>query len=151
MGCAWVNRWHREGDGTDITGSRVLDTARLGEPELINKERIDKNKYPCARKIADSWHYFRHKLYENDGFMYHAYFFSNPGMRSRMGEMFGSSNVFSAAKYDEIRETVWETKVGDLCLRDEPKSKMGMEAVLGIDLTGREYEKIKNKKRGEVC
>jgi hypothetical protein len=138
MGCAWINRWHREGDGTDITGSRVLDTARLGEPELINKDLIDKNKYPCARKIANSWHYFRHKLYENDGFMYHAYFFSNPGMRNRMGEMFGSSNVFSAGKYDEIREIVWETKVGDLCLRDEPKSKNEMEAVLGIELTGRE-------------
>ncbi len=61
-----------------------------------------------------------------------------------MGEMFGSSSIFSAVKYDEIREMVWETKVGDLCLRDEPKSKIGMEAVLGIDLTGREYEKIKS-------
>jgi hypothetical protein len=76
--------------------------------------------------------------------MYHAYFFSNPGMRNRMGEMFGSSNVFSAGKYDEIRETVWETKVGDLWFGDDPRSKIEIEAVLGIDLTGREYDKIKN-------
>ncbi len=61
-----------------------------------------------------------------------------------MGEMFGSSNVFRAGKYDEIRETVWETKVGDLCLQDEPKSKIEMEAVLRVELTGREYDKIKN-------
>jgi hypothetical protein len=116
----------------------------LGEPELINRDLIDKYKYPCACRIAESWHYFRHKLYENDGFMYHAYFFSNPGMRNRMGEMFGSNNIFSVVKYDEIRETVWETKIMDLVRRDEPKSKIEMEAVLGIELTGREYDKIKN-------
>jgi hypothetical protein len=144
MGCAWINRWHREGDGTDITGSRVLETARWGEPELINKDLIEKNKYPCARRIAESWHYFRHKMYENDGYMYHAYFFSNPGIRNRMGEMYGNSSIFNAVKYDEIRETIWETKIGDLCQMDEPKSKIGMEAVLGIELTGREYEKIKS-------
>ncbi len=107
MGCAWVNRWHREGDSMDITGSRVLDTARLDEPELINKDLIDKNRYPCAHKIAEAWHYFRQKLYENDGYMYHAYFFSNPGMRNRMGEMYGSGNIFSIAKDDDLRETVW--------------------------------------------
>ncbi len=95
MGCAWINRWHREGDGVDITESRVLETTRFGEPELINKDLKDKNKYPCARKIAESWQYFRHKLYENDGFMHHAYLFSNPGMPNRMGEMFGSGNIFS--------------------------------------------------------
>jgi len=65
-------------------------------------------------------------------------------MRNRMGEMFGSSNVFGAGKYDEIRETVWETKVGDLWFGDDPRSKIEIEAVLGIDLTGREYDKIKN-------
>jgi hypothetical protein len=144
MGCAWINRWHREGDGVDITGSRVLETMRLGEPELINKDLVDKNRYPCARKIAESWHYFRSKMYENDGFMYHAYFFSNPGMRNRMGEMFGSGNIFSMGKYDEIRETVWETRIGDLLQGDEPKSKIEMEAVMGIELTGREYGKIKS-------
>jgi hypothetical protein len=55
--------------------------------------------------------------------MYHAYFFSNPGMRNRMGEMFGSGNIFNMGKYDEIRETVWETRIGDLLQRDEPKIK----------------------------
>jgi hypothetical protein len=83
-------------------------------------------------------------MYENDGFMYHAYLFSNPGLRNRMGEMYGSGNVFSVGRYDEIRETVWEAKIGDLCVQGEPKSKMEMEAALRVELTGREYDKIKN-------
>ncbi len=66
-----------------------------------------------------------------------------------MGEMFESNNVFSVAKYDEIRETVWEIKIMDLVRMDEPKSKIEMEAVLGTVLMGREYDKI--KKWGEIC
>ncbi len=48
MSCAWVNRWRREGVKVDITGSRVLSAARNNNIELINKDLIDKRKYPCA-------------------------------------------------------------------------------------------------------
>jgi hypothetical protein len=48
MKCAWVNRWKREGEGVDITGSRVLNTARQNNIEYINKDLISVNQHPCA-------------------------------------------------------------------------------------------------------
>jgi hypothetical protein len=60
-----------------------------------------------------------------------------------MGEVFGSNNVFSLAKYDEIRENVWGIKIMDMVNMDEPKSKIEMEGVLGTMLTRREYDKLK--------
>jgi hypothetical protein len=61
-----------------------------------------------------------------------------------MGEVFGSNNVFSLAKYDEIREDIWRIKIMDMVNMDEPKSKIEMEGLLGTTLTRREYDKIKN-------
>jgi hypothetical protein len=49
MKCAWVNRWKREGGNVDITGSRVINTARNDNIEYINKDLISQPKYPCAR------------------------------------------------------------------------------------------------------
>jgi hypothetical protein len=80
MKCAWVNRWRREGNGVDVTGS----TTRQGNIELINKDLIGKNNHPCVRSIADAWHVFREKMYENDGHVYRAKILSNPGLQNRM-------------------------------------------------------------------
>ena len=89
MKSAWINRWKREGKAVDITGSRVLGTARQENIEYINKDLIPSNRYPCARGMANAWHIFRSKLYENDGNLYSARIFSNPGIRNRMNEMVG--------------------------------------------------------------
>jgi hypothetical protein len=89
MKSAWINRWKREGKAVDITGSRVLGTARQENIEYINKDLIPSNRYPCARGMANAWHTFRSKLYENDGNLYSASIFSNPGIRNRMNEMVG--------------------------------------------------------------
>ncbi len=89
MKSAWINRWKREGKTVDITGSRVLGTARQENIEYINKDLISSNRYPCARGMANAWHIFRGKLYENDGNLYSASIFSNPGIRNRMNEMVG--------------------------------------------------------------
>ncbi len=77
MKSAWVNRWKREGNGVDITGSRVLGTARRENIEYINKDLISADRHPCARGIASAWHEFRQKLYENDGNLYNDILFSN--------------------------------------------------------------------------
>jgi hypothetical protein len=45
IGCAWINRWKREGIRVDITGGRVLTAARNNNIELINKDLINRNKY----------------------------------------------------------------------------------------------------------
>jgi hypothetical protein len=116
MKSAWVNRWKREGNNVDITGSRVLYTARQENIEYINKDLIPQQKYPCARGIAQAWHDFRNKLYENDGNLYSAGLFSNPGLRNRMGEMLGGGNIFGWERYEQIREQypweyiVWRTE-----------------------------------------
>jgi hypothetical protein len=89
MKSAWVNRWKKEGQEVDITGSRVLGTARQENMEYINKDLISAVSHPCARGIANAWHEFRSKLYENDGNIYSACLFSNPGIRNRMNEMVG--------------------------------------------------------------
>jgi hypothetical protein len=73
----------------DITGSRVLSTSRNDNIEYINKDLISPTKYPCARGIANAWHEFRNKVYENDGNLYSAGLFSNPGLRNRMGKCWG--------------------------------------------------------------
>jgi hypothetical protein len=89
MKSAWVNRWKREGKNVDITGCRVLGTARQGNIEYINKDLVSPRKFPCARGMANAWHIFRNKLYENDGNLYSASLFSNPGLRNRMNDMVG--------------------------------------------------------------
>jgi hypothetical protein len=111
MKSAWVNRWKREGRNVDITGSRVINTARNDNIEYINKDIISHVKYPCARGIANAWHEFRNKVYENDGNLYSAGLFSNPGLRNRMGEMLGGRNIFSMAKYELIQEQIWDIVV----------------------------------------
>jgi hypothetical protein len=89
MKSAWVNRWKREGSDVDITGTRVLSTALNENIEYINKDFLSADSHPCARGIANAWHEFRNKVYENDGNLYSAGLFSNPGLRTRMNKMLG--------------------------------------------------------------
>ncbi len=42
IGCACINRGHREGENVDIMGSRVIGSSRGDEPELKNRDLIDK-------------------------------------------------------------------------------------------------------------
>jgi len=72
----------KRGGNVDITGSRVINTARNDNIEYINRDLIAHLKYPCARGIANAWHEFRNKVYENDGNLYSAGLFSNPGLRN---------------------------------------------------------------------
>ncbi len=144
MCCAWINRWRREGDRVDITGSRVLSAARDDNIELINKDLINTKKYPCAKKIADSWHNFRCKYYENDGNMYEGTLFSNPGIRNRMGEMFGGRSIFNVERYENIRHLFWNIKIGKLCNEHGIIEKPEVEHMLGVQITGVEYGKLRS-------
>jgi hypothetical protein len=143
MKSAWVNRWKREGHSVDITGSRVLGTARQENIEYINKDLVSAIRHPCARGISNAWHEFRNKLYENDGNLYNASLFSNPGIRNRMNEMVGGGNIFAQGRYETIREGIWEIPVGILCLEDGIRDKGEIENILGLPLTNLEYNRLK--------
>jgi hypothetical protein len=143
MKSAWVNRWKKEGQDVDITGSRVLGTARQENMEYINKDLISAVSHPCARGIANAWHEFRSKLYENDGNIYSACLFSNPGIRNRMNEMVGGGNVFGHIRYENIREGIWEIPLGVLCTENGTRDKMEIENIMGFGITNLEYNRLK--------
>jgi hypothetical protein len=143
MKSAWVNRWKREGNGVDITGSRVLGTARQENIECINKDLISADRHPCARGIASAWHEFRQKLYENDGNLYNAILFSNPGIRNRMNEMVGGGNVFGQGRYELLREGIWDIPLGVFCIEEGVRTKPEVENILGTAVTNLEYNRLK--------
>jgi hypothetical protein len=84
---------------------QVLGTARHENIEYINKDLISALSHSCTRGIANAWHEFRNKLYENDN-LHSAGLFSNPGIRNRMGEMLGGGNIFGQGRYEQIRDRV---------------------------------------------
>jgi hypothetical protein len=143
MKSAWVNRWKREGNNVDITGSSVLGTARHNNIEYINKDLISKASHPCARGIAQAWHDFRSKLYENDGNIYSAGLLSNPGLRNRMGEMLGGGNIFAQGRYENIREGIWDIPLGVYCLDEGIRDKEEIQGILGLEITTLEYNKLR--------
>jgi hypothetical protein len=143
MKSAWVNRWKREGQSVDITGTRVLSTALNENIEYINKDFLSAASHPCARGIANAWHEFRNKVYESDGNLYSAGLFSNPGLRNRMNEMLGGGNVFAQGRYDTIRDQVWDIPVGVFCLEEGIREKTEVQNILGFDITNLEYTRLR--------
>jgi hypothetical protein len=85
-------------------------------------------------------------LYENDGNLYSAGLFSNPGLRNRMGEMLGGRNIFSMAKYDLVQEQIWDIQLGVYCLEDGIREKGEIQEIMGIVLT----QLVNNKLRGSI-
>jgi hypothetical protein len=144
MKCAWVNRWKREGNAVDITGQRVLMTARDGNIGLINKDGIAKANHPCARGIAEAWHKFREKLYENDGNLFKARLFENPGLRNRMGVMLGGGNIFGRVRYERIKDQLRNITVEDVCTDEGIRSKEQIIALFGMVITEVEYGKLRD-------
>jgi hypothetical protein len=104
---------------------------------------VSLRKHPCARGIANAWHTFRNKLYENDGNLYSASLFSNPGIRNRMNDMVGGGNIFSRGRYELIQEQIWEIPLGVFCLEEGIRSKTEVEHILDINITNLEYNKLK--------
>jgi hypothetical protein len=144
MKCAWVNRWRREGTKVDITGHRVLRTSGGGDVERINKDDVKKSNYPCARGIAEAWHKFREKMYENDGNMYKAVIFDNPGIRNRMGIMLGGGNIFGRVRYGRVQNQLREVTFENLCNEEGIKTKEEINGILGIQMTDVEYGKLRD-------
>jgi hypothetical protein len=143
MKSAWVNRWKREGHLVNITGSRVISTARNDSIEYINEDLISLAKHPCARGIANARHEFYSKVYENDGNVFSAGIFSNLGIRNRMGEMLGGGNIFGRGRYELIQEQIWNIPLGVFCVEEGIREKWEMQNILGIDLTNLEYGKLR--------
>ncbi len=121
----------------------MLGTARQENIEYINKDLISAASHPCARGIANAWHEFRSKLYENDGNLYSACLFSNPGIRNRMNEMVGGGNIFGQGRYETKREDIWEIQLVFLRLEDGTRDKLETEKILGIGLSNLAYNRLK--------
>ena len=98
----------------------------------------------CARSISDAWHEFRGKLYENDGNLYSATIFSNPGVRNRMGEMLGGGNIFSQQRYEGIRDNLYTVELVNICTPEGIKDKPLIAMILGIELTMIEYGRLRD-------
>ncbi len=56
------------GDGKNLYPGPGMENQHSGSTSLeyINKDLISVLSHPCARGIANAWHEFRNKLYEND-------------------------------------------------------------------------------------
>jgi hypothetical protein len=143
MKSSWVNRWKREGRGVDITGGRVLNSGSGREMELVDHKKIDKNKFPAAYSIACAWNDFRTKVYENDGNLYGAKLFGNPGIKNRVGKQLGEGNIFSRIRYRTVHEQVKNAKIGDIVEEAGIKERAEISAMWGIEITEVEYGKLR--------
>ncbi len=144
MKSAWVNRWRKEGAKVDITGSKVMRTGDGRNVELINKSKLRGQSHPCAYSIAAAWHIFRAKVYENDGNIYCAQLFENPGITNRMGRMLGRGNILSARRYDGMGAAGWKIKMGEVVNEEGIKDKDTLSQILGIVLTDVEFGKLRD-------
>jgi hypothetical protein len=83
-------------------------------------------------------------VYENDGHLYQATLFSNPGIRNRMGIMFGGGNIFGLARYENVRHMLLDIKLTQIVEEEGIKSKEQMSAIMGFAITGVEYGKLRD-------
>ncbi len=144
MKCAWVNRWRKEGSDVDITGSMVLRTGGGRNIELIDKSKINAVSHPSAASVANAWHLFRAKVYENDGNLYSAQLFENPGITNRMGRTIGKGNIFGRRRYELLGEEARMVNIGMLVVQDGIKEKDAVSEILGLHITDVEYGKLRD-------
>jgi hypothetical protein len=144
MKCAWVNRWRKEGNVVDITGSLVLRTGGGSNLELIDKSKVNAMSHPSAAGVANAWHIFRAKVYENDGNLYSAQLFENPGVTNRVGRNIGKGNVFSVRRYELLGNDARKLCLGEIVTEDGIKEKETISEILGIQVTDVEYGKLRD-------
>jgi len=144
MKSSWINRWKRESRGVDITGSLVLGTAAGKKMELVDHSKIDKKRHPIAYYIASAWAEFRVKVYENDGNIYMAQIFGNPGIKNRMGRPLGSGNILSRIRYEQVRVRMEEIKLIEIVTENGIKEKADISAIIGMEVTEVEYGKMRD-------
>jgi hypothetical protein len=76
--------------------------------------------------------------------LYEGTLFSNPGIRNRMGEMFGGFSIFNNQRYENIRHRFWNIKIGKLCNEHGIIEKREVEHMLGVPITEVEYGKLRS-------
>jgi hypothetical protein len=144
MKSSWINRWKRESRGVDITGSLVLGTAEGKKMELVDHSKIDKKRHPIAYCIASAWAEFRVKVYENDGNIYMAQIFGNPGIKNRIGRPLGSGNILSRIRYEQVRGRMEEIKLIEIVTENGIKEKADISAIICMEVTEVEYGKMRD-------
>jgi hypothetical protein len=83
-------------------------------------------------------------MYENDGNMYKAVIFDNPGIRNRMGIMLGGGNIFGRVRYGRVQNQLREVTFETLCVEEGIKTKEEINGILGIQMTDVEYGKLRD-------
>jgi hypothetical protein len=94
--------------------------------EYINKDLISALSHPCERGMANAWHGFHNKLYENNG----AGLFSNLTYAIEWVKCWGGGNIFSQGRYEQIRDL----PLGEFCLEEGIKEQPEIQNILGFAL-----------------
>jgi len=141
---SWVNRWLKEGVNKDSTGKVVFGSTNNGKVELIDKNRINKSTFPTAYTMAAAWSEWRKYVYENDGNLFKAQIFGNPGLTNRYGRKIGENNVLSRRRYNQHKERLEEIKLLDLVEEDGIKPRNEIAGILGLEMTEVEYGKLRD-------
>jgi hypothetical protein len=139
----WVNRWLKEGNKVDITGTLVL---RLGggQAENIDTLKLPRNKLPCAESIARAWSLFRRKYYQNESNIYGAKVFNNPEILSQIGQKI-EVTVFRDNRLPLVRNSIQALKTIDLLDNaGEVKEKGEIEALIP-GLTRSEFLRLRSE------
>ena len=61
-----------------------------------------------------------------------------------MGEMLGGGNIFSWARYEQVRNLVSDVPLGVICLHDGIREKGEVGAIFGIEFSTVEYGKLRD-------
>jgi hypothetical protein len=144
MKCSWVNRWRKEGNNVDITGAMVLRTGGGRNIELIDRTKINAVNNPSAAGVANAWHLFRAKVYENDGNLFSAQLFDNPGVTNRVGRIIGKGNIFGIRRYEMLGVAARSTTIGMLATQEGIIEKESVSEILGVQITDVEYGKLRD-------
>lgn len=142
----WINRWIKEGDKIDITGSTVLALGG-GCVDRIDVKKLRRGNFICAESIALAWHKFRKKYYENESNIYEAKIFSNPEISSSVGQKL-EITIFHGNRIQVVMESLQTIRLsGILDNTGRIKEKIDIEQLIP-GLTRSEFLRLRSEING---
>jgi hypothetical protein len=142
----WINRWLKEGDNIDITGSTVLALGG-GCAERIDVKKLRRGNFLCAESIALAWHKFRKKFYENESNIYEDKIFSNPEILSSVGQKL-EITIFHGNRLQVVLESLQTIRLsGILDNTGVVKEKIDIEQLIP-GLTRSEFLRLRSEING---
>jgi hypothetical protein len=99
---------------------------------------------PSAAGVANAWHLFRAKVYENDGNLFSAQLFDNPGVTNRVGRIIGKGNIFGIRRYEMLGVVARRITIGMIATQEGIIEKESVSEILGVQITDVEYGKLRD-------